>query len=246
MLRAIPMPAVIRIPGGINRGMKWMRKSANAWEWLGIYESAKQSLVKQVIAPGMCVFDVGANAGFYSLAFSTLVGPQGRVVAIEPLARNIEKILTHVRLNRCTNISLIQTAASERTQIVPFKIGTDDFTGQIAKERQGSYLVPSFALDDIVSQRLAPDPDLLKIDVEGAEESVLLGARGILRRRAPAILLALHSNEQKAACHSLLNDFHYQFFDMNRQRLRSKALPGEVYAVMTRQPPPTSDGSNVA
>jgi len=232
ILRLIPAPRVVKIPKGINRGMKWIRRSANAWEWLGIYESDKQALVRKVTTPGMCIFDIGANAGFYTLAFSHLVGANGHVLAIEPFAGNVQKILNHIRLNQLANVCVVQGAASERTQIAHFEIGRDDFTGRITNSSRGLYCVPCFSLDDLISYCLVPDPDLLKIDVEGAELSVLMGARGILSRKSPAILVALHSDELKQQCRSWLSTFGYQFFDLAGKKLNSThALPDEIYAL---------------
>lgn len=229
LLRAFPYPRVIRIPTGINRHQKWVRSAANAWEWLGIYEADKQQIVSSLVKPGACVYDVGANAGFYSLAFARLVGPSGTVVAIEPLPANVQKLLRHVALNRIANIRVIQGAVAARSQLVGFETGADDFTGRIARDTR--YLIPAVSLDELTTTGQMPDPDLLKIDVEGAEHSVLEGGRALLQRKAPQILLALHGHEPKRQCVTLLKELGYSLFDLQRNPLRDDAeVPNEIFA----------------
>src|SRR5688572_27975846 len=80
-LRAIPKRTTVKVQSGINRGMKWIVGSSIHGCWLGTYELEKQPVIERFVRPGMTVFDIGANAGFYTLAFSRLVGEEGRVWA---------------------------------------------------------------------------------------------------------------------------------------------------------------------
>ncbi len=233
MLRLLPLPKVMKIPMGINRGLKWVRNSANVWEWLGIYESEKQQWVLQLTKPGMSVIDIGANAGFYTLAFSRLVGSGGKVFALEPLGSNTEKLLTHIRLNRITNTRVIQAVAADRSGVVPFEKGADDFTGRITKDANIQHRVPAVTLDDLFSSGAVSEADLLKIDVEGGEYNVLKGARALLRQWSPSILLALHGSEQKQRCRTLLSEHGYSLFDLRGNRIPPDVtLPDEIYAVV--------------
>ena len=65
--------------------------------------------------PGMTVVDVGANLGYYSLLASRLVGPSGRVVALEPNSENCRLLLSSLRLNETTNVQLLPVAADTAT-----------------------------------------------------------------------------------------------------------------------------------
>src|SRR4051812_6791863 len=87
---------------------------------VGTYEPDKQALLSKVVTRGMVVWDVGANAGFYTLACSKLVGNEGRVYAFEPLAENVNNLLKHVALNKLANIKIIQTALAGRSELVNF------------------------------------------------------------------------------------------------------------------------------
>ena len=71
------------------KGKKWIVGSSNHGCWLGTYEFAKQRLFSETIREGSIVYDIGAHLGFYALLASVLVGPKGRVVAFEPLTKNI-------------------------------------------------------------------------------------------------------------------------------------------------------------
>ncbi len=226
----LPANMTVRIPAGLNKGFRWVRGSANAPEWLGIYELSKQRAVGKLTAEGGTVFDVGANAGFYTLAFSRITGPAGRVVAFEPLGRNCAKILRHLALNRIGNVTLVQAAVSDSTDIVSFEPGENDFVGGIAA---GSpYLIPALSLDDFVARRNLPDPDLVKIDVEGAEADVLRGSREILKRARPRILLALHGETAASDCFNILQSLNYTLRSLHGELIRSAdVMPPEVIAM---------------
>lgn len=113
-LKIIPRGSVVRIRTGLNRGMKWIVGSSTHGCWLGTYESDKQVVLSRFLKPGMTVFDVGANAGFYTLAFSRLVGDRGQVWAFEPYAINVGNLIRHIELNDLNNVNLVQAAVADR------------------------------------------------------------------------------------------------------------------------------------
>ncbi len=229
-LRLIPADRSLTIPFGLNRGYRWVRGAANAPEWLGIYEFAKQRALRRLVRPGTIVCDIGANAGFYSLALSRLAGAKGRVIAFEPLRRNIEKIERHLALNQIRNIELHQCALSDVTGFVHFEEGDSDFTGRISDETN-SIKVQSIRLDDFLREHSLGDPALLKIDVEGAEARVLSGAANLIRRARPTLFVALHGAEQRHACFDLLRGANYQITNLAGVTLTgSTQLPDEIVA----------------
>jgi hypothetical protein len=75
------------------------------------------------------------------------------------------------------------------------------------------------ALDDLIAERKAPHPDYLKIDVEGAELQVLLGAESILRTSQPTIFLATHSLDLHQSCCELLGRLGYQLRPIEGDKL---------------------------
>jgi FkbM family methyltransferase len=228
-LRLIPRGTVLGIRFGVNRRAKWVIGTGVYSYWLGTYELEKQVVMKRVVKPGMTVFDIGANAGFYTLFFSRLVGDRGQVWAFEPLPENGHNILRHIRLNRLQNVTLLQAAVSDRIGAVGFA-AEDNSTGAIAQ--RGDFITPTFSLDYLVCNQVIPAPDLIKIDVEGAEYLVLEGARLLLNQQKPMLFIALHGAEQKRRCQKALERLDYQIFNLDGSALDTPVLQDdEIYAM---------------
>lgn len=208
-LNLIPKNYVARVRGGINKGARWVVGTSIHRCWLGSYEQEKQALLARLVKPGMVVWDVGANAGFYTLAFSKLAGENGHVFSFEPLGDNIQKLNKHIRLNGCSNISVVQAALSDSAGLCGFDFGISHQKGFLSKNQSG-YLVPCLTADDFVKDRPEAVPSVLKIDIEGAESGMLNGAREMIKQHQPVLLLALHGQEQVARCHKILEEVGYR------------------------------------
>lgn len=239
-LRLVPPRSILTVRGGVNKGAKWIAGSSLHSCWLGTYEADKQDAVARLVKPGMTVWDIGANAGFYTVAFSRLVGSGGRVYAFEPFAENADNILGHIRLNTLRNAVLVQAALAGTDGLAAFEPGVFNASGRIV-ENHTPYLVPSITVDTFI--RRSPDsrPELLKIDVEGAEASLLDGARELLRDSSPTIILALHGEDVSAACFRILKDFGYSLFNLDGSPASdTPRYRGEIYA--TKDDVPSSRG----
>lgn len=227
----IPPNHVITIPLGMNRGRRWLRGAANAPEWMGIYEFGKQRALRGLVGPGMTVWDIGANAGFYSLGFARLVGEAGRVLAFEPLPRNAAKIRRHLELNNAGNVTLHECALSNRNGVIRFAQGESDFTGMISED-DGELEVASYRLDDFLREHPEDEPSVLKIDVEGAEVAVLSGAEQLITRAHPTLLLALHGAEERRECFEILRAAGYDITHLSGEViLHAESMPDEVIAI---------------
>ncbi len=227
----IPARTPMPVFSGMNKGLRWFRGAANAPEWMGFYESEKQRALKEVVRPGMTVYDIGANAGFYTLGLSRMVGETGKVLSFEPLGKNVEKLLRHIALNRLTNIEVLQLAVAANNGLMSFDVGASDFQGRINSNSVGKYRVPTLQLDSAINDGNLPPPDFLKIDVEGGESQVLEGLTAYLERAHPIIFLALHGNEQKHLCHSYLTRLSYSVKDFaGTEILEAQQMPDEVIA----------------
>jgi FkbM family methyltransferase len=234
----IPADTPIRVPFGINRGRLWVRGSANAPEWLGIYEYGKQRLLRHLVREGSVVCDIGANAGFYTLALSALVGPRGRVVSFEPMPVNVNKLRRHLKINQISNVLVTACALSDRSGVVGFAPGESDFTGRISGNTRGALPVPTITLDEFLSQQGLADPSFLKIDVEGAEARVLEGAQKCIERGRPAMLVAIHGREAAQQCHALLCGWGYVVRTPGGVKIENAAeMPDEIVAISQIDPP---------
>jgi len=197
-LRLLPAHMWVPILQGPLRGQWWIIGSATHGCWLGSYEFKKQRCFASALKPGDVVYDIGTHAGFYSLLAAVQVGSEGRVVAFEPLPRNLAFLRAHLTKNKLTNVIVQEVALSDRR-------GTrylDDSAGssQARLAADGSHAVECRTLDELVESGIIPPPDLIKIDVEGAELSVLLGGEATIRTRKPVLFVATHDADTHAAC----------------------------------------------
>ena len=192
---------------GINEGFRWVVGSNVHACWLGHYEAEKQAAIRRIVKPGMKVFDLGANAGFYTLAFARLVGDGGHVWAFEPLAENVRNLQRHVALNVLANVTVVQAAVSDRAGVAGFDRSVNNSSGHLAPG--GGDLVRTIALDDFCDQAVIDCPDVIKFDIEGGESAALLGAAQLIAQGKATILLALHGREQEKKCLSILQDARY-------------------------------------
>src|SRR5687767_8704385 len=105
-LRLVPRDAVLRVLSGPLRGRRWIAGAATHGCWLGTYERFVQRIFVEHVRPGGVVYDVGANAGFFTLLASKLAGSSGRVYAFEPMERNLHYIRKHLQMNRVENVEV--------------------------------------------------------------------------------------------------------------------------------------------
>jgi len=207
-LRLIPANAAVPILQGPLRGKLWVKGSSDNGCWLGSFEHDKQRLMSSMLHPGDTMFDVGANVGYYTLLGSHRVGTTGHVVAFEPLPANVRFLQRHVRLNRVQNVSLQAVAVSDHDGRARFAPHASNAMGKLSDA--GSVEVATVSLDSIAKAGRFPDPNLLKIDVEGAELGVLRGAAQLLDRARPAILLATHGADVHRQCCDFLRNAGYE------------------------------------
>ena len=184
----------MRVLTGPNRGLKWIVGAGNQSCWLGTYESDHAKALAARVKPGMTAFDVGAHAGYYTLMLSRLVGPQGRVFAFEANRANAARLRKHLHLNDIKNVEVIEAAVTDRDGETFFQ--TNDHVGKygyMGKISEAGTPVRTVRLDDF------PTPDLIKMDIEGAETLALSGAARILSEHKSTIFLALHDGALEQA-----------------------------------------------
>jgi FkbM family methyltransferase len=225
-LRCIPPGTLLRIRRGPAKGCKWICGSSDHGCWLGTYELSKQRALSAFIRPGWTIYDIGAHTGFYSLFFSKLVGEAGMVYAFEPFAPNIVHLANHLKLNQIRNVRIIQAAVGTSACLT-------GFTTQAASSSQNridpschDLLLPQVALDGLE----LPFPNLIKMDVEGAESQVLQGAARLLESSRPIIFVALHSQEERANCAALLQRARYRLYDLSGNQ-SDRIESDEIYAL---------------
>lgn len=176
----VPEDLVLPIKIGKLKGKKWIVSSSNLECALGTYEYKKRVLFENEVSKNDIVYDIGAHVGFYTLLASELVGVNGFVVAFEPFPQNFSHLKNHVEINNCTNVMINEAAVSNSVGVSMFKEGTGTYTGRLT--HNGEIPVKTFSLDEFVRKHPHLMPNCLKIDVEGAEFSVLKGASNLIKK----------------------------------------------------------------
>ena len=199
---------VLPIIQGPLKGKKWIAGSFNHGCWLGTYEYDKQLKFTQYIKHGDCVYDIGAHVGFYTLLSSVLVGETGFVYSFEPFPRNQEYLQKHVELNNLQNVMPYGNAVGNTENTVYFEVHETSSMGKVGDK--GNLQVAQIKLDTFVNTQNLQMPDVMKIDVEGAEYDVLIGAKQLLMQSHPIIFLATHGQEVHKQCIEFLQEIGYQ------------------------------------
>ncbi|MGA3023414.1 MAG: FkbM family methyltransferase [Bryobacteraceae bacterium] len=196
-LRLVPSGAEIRILQGPLRGKRWIVGASSHGCWLGSYELPKQRVLSAYVKPGMVCWDIGANAGYYTLLFAQLAGQDGRVFSFEPLPHNLELLRRHVEVNAYRNVRVLPCALGDRDGEARFDPGPGRSMGRLSD--QGQLSVACWRADTLLATGKIQPPDVIKIDVEGAEAKVLLGAKSALAR-GPVVFLATHGDGPHGEC----------------------------------------------
>ena len=208
-LDLIPKKMVLPILRGRMRGMKWVKGSGEHGYWLGTYEQRKRLAIENEVKPGQVIFDVGANVGYFSLLAARLSEPDGKVFSFEPLTRNLQFLHKHIALNHLDErVKVIKAAVSNRNGSALFDLSTSTSKGHIAE--QGALEVQLVCLDEMVASGTLPIPDVMKVDVEGAEYEVLSGARKILETGHPLLFLDTHARDAHEKTIALLLKLGYE------------------------------------
>jgi len=204
---------------------------ANSSASLGIYlndDFSDRSIAEQFIRfvkPGMIAVDCGAHIGEYTVLFARLVGSQGRVHAFEPDPRSFEILKENVSINHLDNVVLNNCALADFQGEMDFLLGGDPTISSLVKvDRRirrrtvGCVRVSVTTLDSYVQETRVTRIDALKIDVEGAEEAVLNGAREVLSRLQPG-LIVVECELDPGRIGSLLKDCGYRVSAIDEKHL---------------------------
>lgn len=202
-LPPIPLP----LPKGPLKGRKWLPSGGFKF-FSGNFEPLKTRAIQSLVHEGDVVYDIGAHVGYYTVMMSELAGPTGRVIAFEPNQFNFRHLERHIILNKCDNVRAFPVCVSNTMGTCKFKTRCASVEGHMAED--GDMAVDSVRLDTIVEDGTMPTPTFMKVDVEGAELSLLHGAKSLVSTCRPVILLAVHSGELYDGCKEFLTGLGYR------------------------------------
>lgn len=203
--------------------------------WFGLRPSQKLlENAAETVKPGSVIWDVGANMGLFSFAAAGLAGAKGRVYSFEPDVMLVSLLRRSARLNpEAAPVEVIPCAVSDSVALVRFNIAarsraSNSLAGFGASQTGGireTQTVLTVSLD-WMAERIPP-PDVLKIDVEGAELGVFRGAARLLETRRPCIIFESHPESREEVSTQLLK-LGYSLYDSDlpatcREPLREPA-----------------------
>jgi FkbM family methyltransferase len=177
---------------GYRMSIDWSRYRSFIY---GTWEPKVIRVVTDTVKTGMTVIDIGAHIGYYSLLFAKCVGPSGRVFAFEPLPGNFALLQKNVQLNSLQNVRVLNQAVFSSTQEITITAPDDQpnpGSGSMHNEAGHEYFRVEAISMDAFCEKLALRPDVLKLDVEGSEYDVLIGAKETISKYRPNLLIELH------------------------------------------------------
>lgn len=148
-------------------------------------------LYKRLVRPGMVAVDLGGNIGYFTLLFARSVGPAGHVIAFEPDADNMSRLRRSAAENGYGNVTPEMCAVADTVGCIPLWRAPDNFgdhrVRRTAMDRP-SVTVPLVTLDSY----FAPGSrvDFIKMDIQGAEQAALAGAKRVLTENTDIVIAA--------------------------------------------------------
>jgi FkbM family methyltransferase len=210
----------LQVQKGLTQGM-WMRLDLpnGARYWRGEHEPEVQRALSTAIYQGAVVYDIGAHLGYFALGAARLVGKSGRVIAFDGDPDNVVRLRENALKNDLEGrLQVLHAAVWSRTESdgISFRRGVEP-RAQGGVEADGCrpvlgngelIKVPAIALDAFIA-RGGPCPNIIKIDVEGGEYEVLLGAIQLFSDHRPLLIAEVHHTQAAEQIGRWLEKYRY-------------------------------------
>jgi FkbM family methyltransferase len=216
------------LPAQVGGAPIYVSGSAGLKYWFRRMESVDPvlcDLAREFVQAGHVVWDVGANIGLFSFSAAHLAGPSGQVFAFEPDVWLVQLLRRSVAIQPSSSgaVRVIPVAVANACDLRVFNIAlrsrAANFLGGYGSTQAGGVaeqqVVLAVAIDWLAAR--LPPPDVLKIDVEGAELEVLAGASDLLERKGPIIICEVCSERSREVT-ILLKRLGYKIYDGDSQR----------------------------
>ena len=219
-----------------------------------IRESHVRTWLTKQLKPGHVFFDVGAHHGWDSMWTLPLVGKEGKVVSFEPSPANLAILEWHRKQNNFSEWLIVSKAVSEvDAEAEEFSLvdNGDSPMNSLTSGAPGTLLMNGRDIRKTSVRTITLDtfcreselrPNLVKIDVEGAELLVLRGASQLLRDSCPTIILAVHpywlpSGQSTQQIFELLSTYGYTMY--NSEGSRVEYLQSDEYLCLNTKTRPS-------
>ncbi len=205
---------------GINQKLEEIGLYGTApWYRENLWEPTVQLVLRDLCLPGDTVFDVGANFAGLTTIMSRMVGPKGIVCSFEASPRIVDKCQRNIINNGCSNTQLFHSAVySKSYEKVPLYLGSH-LNDSIYKDYsigEAAYEIPTIALDDFV-EHTKLTPNLVKMDIEGAEFDAIQGMEKTIRSAKPHLILETQAEDSR--CLDFLSALGYISIDLNTYKI---------------------------
>jgi FkbM family methyltransferase len=150
--------------------------------------------IKNFLRPGMVFFDCGSHIGIFSMLASIVVGNTGKVYAFEPTPETYQRLVENTSINGLNNIKAFLFALGEKaSKSSIYRLeASNEGMNSLAKEGEKGEKIgvcSIYSLDQIMTEKNLPIPDLVKIDVEGSELNLFKGAKQLITSKNPPTMI---------------------------------------------------------
>lgn len=174
--RILPKGVLLPLPTPLRSKVQ-LKESLDGYFNIYRDDECRRDLIKK----GMNVVDVGAYIGLYTIMAAEKVGRNGKVIAIEPDPRNFEQLIKNLKLNNLQNVIPLKMALADYTGFAKLFLGQHGSVSSLLGK--GDFeTVQVTTLDNLLEQMVMEKIDIVKIDVEGAELSVLKDAEKTINK----------------------------------------------------------------
>jgi len=200
----------------------WVDYNIYCW---GQYEYYLTRFFKQQIKPDTIFIDVGAYIGQYA-QLAARIAHEGKIYAFEPNPETVQRLKKHIAANQFENITVIPKGVGMQNSTLDFFVGEQPSQSSFISTHTSFKQVkkiPVITLDSFCEEEGIKQVDILKIDVEEAEDGVINGARNLLQHARPLIIMEIgHRAIQSGDPESLqaLRALNYKFYILERTYLQ--------------------------
>ncbi len=219
---ALPDDATeVTVRSGPARGIRILiAPKGEKFYWTGVHERHVQDALERILSPGMSFWDVGAHAGFFSLLASRIVGDEGMVHAFEPQSDSRERLVGGIGLNSAENVTVHPIALSNFDgEAVLYRHAQSPMWSLVSERGETDGVTVRCQTIDSVAEKLGA-PDVIKIDVEGAELEVIRGGLGTAGRVHPTLVVELSDEGMVDQAKAMLPSHSFEYLGANHWLLQ--------------------------
>ena len=165
------------------------------------------------------IIDAGANQGIFTLSFRSKIGPNGKIIAIEPFQECIDILKTNLKKNKFKNIKIYQRVLSNCVKNYEIDFTHGITSASIIKASKSTCKMPvkSITIDKIVYDNNLNKLNFIKLDIEGAEYLALLGGLKSIKKFKPLIYFECYKLIEYIKIKELMKKIGYRIYSFNKE-----------------------------